>query len=269
MDAAGGLDRSPRRSRTLASALGRVRAMLAKPSTELQTDFIAVQLAAVLLGVAGFLALDASDASRSWATAFAGFSAVVFALATYEVARKLRFERHYGEFFSAGVSVTSDDVTDDKGRTLARKGVDEVCELHVISGLGRMAKLNRQGAVGRMRVALEVLQGIRELAADMNDPAYEHVNLVTARSDLVRLLVQMGFTPIGAPPRFDLANRIAKRLDMAFFRAFVNRNRHARPEDYIMAVMDKTRFGGSEFAEELDRQIGRVARDIVRLEGGS
>jgi hypothetical protein len=243
--------------------------LLAKPSTELQTDFMAVQLLALIVGVAGIAVLRAVGAAHGVVSWFAAVAAVTFAAATYEVARKLRFEHHYGEFFSAGVSVTSDDVVDDQGRVLARRGVDEVCELHVISGLGRMAKLNRLGAVGRMRVALETLQGIRALAGDKADPLYERVGLVTARSDLVGLLLRMGFTAIARPPRFDLANRAAKRLDILYFRTFVNRNRHARPEDYHMAVMNWGEFTGPEFAEALERQIRRIEGDIVKLEGGS
>lgn len=269
MDAAGGLDKSPRSSHARARARGRVLAMLAKPSTELQTDFLAVQFVALIVGVAGIAVLRAAGAAREPVGWFAAVAAAIFAAATYEVARKLRFERHYGEFFSAGVSVTSDDVVDDEGRLLARRGVDEVCELHVISGLGRMAKLNRLGAVGRMRVALETLQGIRALARDMGDPLYERVGLVTARSDLVGLLLRMGFTGIARPPRFDTANRIAKRLDILYFRLFVNRNRHARPEDYHMAVMARGDFTGPEFAEALDGQISRIEGDVVKLEGGS
>lgn len=266
MDAAGGLDRSPRSSH--ARARGRVLAMLAKPSTELQTDFMAVQFVALIAGVTGVAVLRAAGASRQPVGWFATVAAAVFAAATYEVARKLRFEHHYGEFFSAGVSVTSDDVVDDEGRVLARRGVDEVCELHVISGLGRMAELNRRGAVGRLRVVLETLQGIRALARDMDDPLYERVGLVTARSDLVGLLLRMGFTEIARPPRFDSANRVAKRLDVLYFRTFVNRNRHARPEDYHMAVMSWGEFTGPEFAEALEGQIRRIEGDIVKLEGG-
>jgi hypothetical protein len=139
----------------------------------------------------------------------------------------------------------------------------------VVSGLGRMAKLNRRGAVGRLQVVLETLQGIRALVGDMDDPVYEHVGLVTARSDLVGLLLRMGFVEIARPPRFDLANRIAKRLDILYFKTFVNRNRHARPEDYHMAVMSWGEFTGSEFADALEGQIRRIEGDIVKLEGGS
>lgn len=239
---------------------------LRKPSTEMQADAIGLQVASVLVGCVGTAGLAVAGLGPAAYAPFAGTALVVAGLSTFVVLWKLRYERRYGDFFMSSVAVTSNDLLDDEGLVLARKGVDEVCELHVIRGLARMSVLNRQGSAGRLTIVLETLEGIRSLLDDMDSRLYRDVTVVTARSDLVGLLFKMGFDEITDPPRYDFVNRLEKRLLMTFVGMVAGRDRSTRPEDYRMAVIPREKFTDGPFRITLDRQIDRVARNLARLQ---
>lgn len=185
-------------------------------------------------------------------------------LSTVEALWKRRFERTYGDFFMASAAVASQDVIADDGRVLARRGIDEMCELHVIGGLGRMKVLSRQGRAGRLTIVAETLEGLQALAEDMDDPLFAKARVVTARSDLVGLLFKMGFEEVSAPRPYDVANRLEKRLLMLRLGRLVGRDRSTRPEDYRMAVMTRERFTGDEFRAAIARQVERARADLER-----
>lgn len=260
----GAFDDKLRRPETTRGCIGRLLRTLRMPSTEIQTDALGALVASVVVGSVGAAVLAMSGLGPEVYASFAGAALAVAGLSTFEVLRKLRYERHYGDFFMASVAVASDDLRTDDGRVLARKGIDEVCELHIIGGLVRMSLLNRRGAAGRLTIVLEALGGLRSMLDDMGDPLYRDVVVVTARSDLVRRLFKMGFDEIGDPPRYDLVNRLQKRVLMTFLRTLTGRDRSARPEDYRMAVIPRQRFTEGAFPAALDRQIDRIVVDLAR-----
>jgi hypothetical protein len=163
----------------------------------------------------------------------------------------------------AGLSVASANIVDDHGTMLAQRGVDEIWELHLIGGFGRMARLSRQGRSGRLGIVLETLQGIREMLDD--EAAFEApAKTVTARSDLVALLVKMGFEEIADPPPYDLANRIDKHLLAAFLSVWLGTDRSGGPVSVRLVVMPIERFRGPVFRAALDAQISRIITDLDR-----
>lgn len=239
---------------------------LEKPSTELQTDAIGFGMAALGGGV-GAAALASAGASPEAYLPVAGVAATVAALSTYEVSRRKRFEKPYGDFFIASVAVASSDLRDDEGRTIVHKGVDEICELHAIGHLGRMADLNKQGAAGRLTIVIEMLEGFRAMIDDLDDPAYRDVSYFTARSDLTPLLFKMGFEEIADPPRYDLVNRTEKRAFMWLVGHLVGRTRTGDPETYRMAVASRDDLAGGRMRAAVDAQIARARRSLERANG--
>jgi hypothetical protein len=100
----------------------------------------------------------------------------------------------------------------------------------------------------------------------LDAPLYRDVRIVMARSDLVGTLFKMGFEEISEPPRFDLVNRLEKRVFKAAMALVAGRERSSvRPEDYRMAFLTRERFAGDEFRAALDHQIDRVAANLARL----
>lgn len=264
--AAGGID-EPRRRRGVAPSAGRLRLLarqLGKPSSEVQTDAIGLQVASVVAGGLGTFAMAYAGLPPESYLPFAGLAAAVAGVSTYEALRKLRFEKAYGEFFSAAVAVASDDVCDGSGRVVVRRGLDEICEIHAINNLAEMTGLSRRGMPGRLRIMVETLVGMRALAADMGDSAYRDVVCVTARSDLTTLLFKIGFDEIEDPPRYDFANRWDKRFLMWTIAKRVGRRPSGDPDDYRMALMTKERFASEETLTALDGQIERARRDLAR-----
>jgi len=177
----------------------------------------------------------------------------------------LRYERHYGDFFMASLAVASADLIDNEGKRLAERGVDELWELHAIGAVGRMAELSRRGAAGRLTIVLETLEGMREMLDDEIVARYERAKVVTARSDVVTLLLKMGFDEISEPPAYDLANRIDKRLLSRYLDRRTRRDGSAGLSGIRMAVMPTARFLGAEFRQTLDAQIARIKADLERF----
>ena len=236
---------------------------LEKPSTELQTDAIGFGVAALGGGV-GAAALASAGLGPETYLPVAGVAATVAALSGYEVSRRRRFEKPYGDFFIASVAVASADLRDDAGRTIVRKGVDEICELHAIGHLARMSELNKQGTAGRLTIMVETLEGLRMMMDDLGDPAYADVSYFTARSDLTTLLFKMGFQEITDPPRYNLVNRTEKRAFMWLVGRRVGRSRSGDPESYRMAVASRDDVAGDRMRAAVDAQIVRARRDLER-----
>lgn len=257
----GGRGRGSRRRSGRAQRLLR---QLEKPSSEVQTDAIGFQVVSAIGGGLGTAAM----ASAGWPPAayvpFAGAAAAIAGVSTYEALRKLRYEKPYGDFFSASVAVASDDVVDSSGRVLVRRGIDEVCELHAIKNLKRMSELSRQGLTGRLRIVLETLEGLGALIDDMGDAAFSEVSYVSARSSLTTLLFKVGFEEIERPPRYDFVNRWDKRLLMWVIGRRVGRQLSGDAESYRMALMPRDRFASTEMAAAIDGQIERARRDLTR-----
>ncbi|MFP5416207.1 MAG: hypothetical protein ACLGHZ_04925, partial [Actinomycetes bacterium] len=202
----GGLPDDEPRDRPRRRALRRWRRELARPSSEVQGDAIGLAAASALAS------LLAASAPIRWGRAVA-LAGGCLALASSVVAlRPVRQERSYGRFFSATVAVASRDVPDASGAPLVRAGEDLVCELHAVHHLADLATLRRQGHRGRLAARLEILEGIRALADSFDDPHYDGVRAVIARSGIARALVRIGFVEVPAPPRFDLINALEKRL---------------------------------------------------------
>ena len=165
------------------AAWRRWRRILARPSTEVQGDAIA------LAAVAG---------------------AVVVASALVAL-RTVRQERPYGRFLSTTVATASFDIRDAAGSLLARAGEDEIVELHVVRHLRHLAALRQQGERGRLAARLEIFTGLRAFAEDFGDPRYARATAVVARAGVARALLRLGFSEVPAP-RLDLANRVEKWL---------------------------------------------------------
>jgi len=256
-------DAVPERGRRTPRLLRELR----KPSSELQTDAIGVNLASTFGGGLGTAALVASGARPGTYLPVAGTAVAAAGLSALAALRKLRFEKHYGDFFMASVAVASADLRDEEGRTLVRRGVDEVGELHAIGHLGRMAELSRQGLSGRLTIVLESLEGMRAMMDDIADPMYRDVTYITARSDLTPLLFKMGFSVVACPPRYDWANRAHKRALMWFIGQRVGRRRPGDADSYRMAIVSKEEFAGERLRASLDAQITRVRRDLTRVRG--
>lgn len=158
--------------------LGRI---LARPSTEVQGDAIALAV------VAGAVA----------------------AASTLLALRTVSQERPYGRFLSTTVATASYDIRDTTGALLARSGEDEIVELHVIRHLRDLAALRGQGRRGRLAARVEIFTGLRAFADDFADPRYARASVVVARAGVARALLRLGFREVPAP-RLDLANRAEK-----------------------------------------------------------
>lgn len=239
--------------------------IISKPSTERQTDALFSGAVALLLGIVGSLAL--SLAGDGWAAAaFALVCALVTGGSAWVAARKLQFERHYGPFFMASVAISDVDIYDNSGRLIVRKGVDEVCELHNIGSLDRMAELNRQGKVGILTLAREMLDGVAAFAADIDDPFFGNVTYVTGYSNLTGTLFKMGFDEIENPPRLDLINRWYKPIMTRHLAKKMGRELNDDVNDYRMAIATKE-FVATQLPASIDAQKARVMRSLGRLEG--
>jgi hypothetical protein len=247
----------------LPSRLRRLVRTLQRPSTEVQADAIGIAVTSVLGGGAGAATLLATGAAPSTYLPVAGVALATAGLSAYEAARKLRYERHYGDFFMASLAVASDDLFDDDGNLLAARGIDEIWELHVIGNISRMAALNRQGHEGRLTLLRETLEGMRAMLDD-EEVARQGAKLVTARSDVVVFLLKIGFEEVSDPPPLDLANRLDKRLVARLVGRRVGRDRSLALERSRMAVITVERFLGPEFRRRLDAQIFRLAADVER-----
>jgi len=101
---------------------------------------------------------------------------------------------------------------------------------------------------------------------DVGIELYEGAKIVTARSDLVGILLKMGFEEVSDPPPFDLANRIDKRMLTRVLERRTRRDGAAGLEGYRLAVMPTHLFLGPDFRAALDAQITRVrsSREHVR-----
>jgi hypothetical protein len=242
----------------------RLLRMLRKPSSEAQTDEIGLQIIAAVGGAVGTAAMASGGLPPEAYLPFAGVMAIIAGASTYAALRKLRYEKRYGDFFSTSVAVASDDVRDSSGRILVRRGVDEVCELHAVHNLALMSSLSRQGLSGRLRIVAETLEGMRQLAEDMSDPAYRDVSAVVARSGLTGLLFKVGFEEITDPPRYDFVNRLDKHLLMWVIGLRVGRHLSGDVDTYRMAFMPKQRFASEETRWAIDAQIERARRDLAR-----
>ncbi len=235
-----------------------------KPSTELQGDFVGIHLAALAAGLVGVpvLALvGAPPTARWWLAGVAGALTVAFG---YLALRKNFFRRTYGDFFSAGIAVASDDVADGSGTIIIRAGVDQVCEIHAIGSMGRMARLKRQGLPGRLTVILEILEGLQALAAGVDDPFYRDVTYVVGRSDMTAALLKNGFVEIPDPPQFDWFNRTEKRALMSVISARVGMSRTGDFDSYRMAVLPKDVFASPEVRAAIDGLVERARQGVER-----
>jgi len=161
----------------------RWRRILARPSTEVQGDAIALAAAA---------------------GAVAAASALV-------ALRTVAHERPYGRFLSTTVATAAFDVRDAAGALLARAGEDEIVEVHAVRHLRELARLRRRGDAGRLTARLEIYEGLRAFADDFADPRYARATAIVARAGVARSLLRLGFVEAPAP-RLDLANRLEKAL---------------------------------------------------------
>ena len=209
----------------IVSAGRRWRRILARPSTEVQGDAIA------LATVAGTI------------TAVA----VVVALLT------VRGQRPYGRYLSTTVSTAGFDIRDAAGSLLARAAEDEIVELHVVRHLRDLAMLRRQGDPGRLAARLEIFTSLRSFADDFGDPRYARVTAVVARAGVARALLRLGFTEVAAP-RLDLANRVEKRL-----LAMRTGGRASLPD--CLVVMPRAQWEHPRTRARLDEWIRRWSSD--------
>lgn len=237
---------------------------LRKPSSEIQGDAIGLQVASAVAGGLGTAALASTGADPATYLSVAGVAAVAAGASTYEALRKLRYERPYGEYVSSSVAVASDDISDALGRSIVRAGIDEICEVHAIRNVDKMAKLTKQGLGGRLQVILDGLEGIRAMSLDMDDPFYDKVTYLTARSDLTNLLFNLGFSEVANPPRYDLINRVEKRVLMWRLGRQTGHKRDGDSEKYRMAIMSKADFASPDFLGRIDARIARTRRDLQR-----
>ena len=239
--------------------------MLEKPSTGVQADAIAAQVLSAAGGATATLALASAGVEPDIYVPFAGLALAATGLATWEALRKLRYERRYGRFLMVSPVVASADLRDDDGRLLARRGEDEILELHLIGDLAEMARLVRSGLPGRMAVILEGLRGLRGLIADMGDPLYARVTLVTARPHLLNMLDRLGFSEIEHPPRRSAADAVLHRIASARV-ALSTGGTPLGLDESRMSWMPRERFSSEEFATVVEAQTARVERDLERLE---
>jgi glycosyltransferase involved in cell wall biosynthesis len=248
---------------TLSNYLVRLFRMLRKPSTEKQTDALFTGIVALIAGVIGtaWMVLAGVNPLEYWP--FALLCAAVLVESAIVAARKLRFERHYGPFFMASVAISDVDIFGNDGTLIVRKGVDEVCEVHAIGSLDRMAELNHQGMTGMLTIALETLHGIREMAEDMGDPFYDKVRYVMGYSNLTKSLFKVGFTEITDPPRMDWINRWYKPIMTRRLAKRMGRDLNDDVDDYRMVIATKE-YCASDLIAAVDTQIARVERNLER-----
>jgi glycosyltransferase involved in cell wall biosynthesis len=247
--------------------LSRARRMLrelGKPSTELQGDLVGIHLVSIAAGVIGVGVLAGLGTASAVYLPLAAVATVFTIAFGYAALRKNFFRRSYGDFFSAGIAVASDDVVDASGTTLIRSGVDQVCEIHAIGHLGRMARLNREGLAGRLTVILEILEGLQSLAGDIDDPFYRDVTYVIGRSDMTAALLKNGFVEIVDPPPFDLFNRVEKHVLMWVISIRGSMRRTADSDSYRMAVLRKDVFAGPEMRAAIDMLVSRARQGVER-----
>jgi hypothetical protein len=261
--------RAPGAGHFLPRGLRRFARTLEEPSTELQADAIGIAVTTVFGSGAASAALAAAGAAPRVYLPLTGVAVAAAGLSAYEAGRKFRYEHHYGEFFMASIAVASADIVGDDGTMLAARGIDEIWELHAISGFGRMSQLSLQGPDGRLTVVLETLEGLRDMLEDPDIELYEGAKVVTARSDLVTWLVKMGFDQVSDPPPYDLANRLDKRMLTRVLAQRTRRDGAAGLEGYRLAVMSTARFLGPEFRAALDAQITRVRSSLARARSRS
>jgi glycosyltransferase involved in cell wall biosynthesis len=250
---------------TLSAALRRFWRIVAKPSTEVQTDALFAALISLVVGVGGTAAFAVSGLGAVVAVPFALVAAAALSLSVWIAVRKLRFERHYGPFFMGSVAVSDVTVTDNDGRVIIRRGVDEVAEVHEIGSLDRMAELNRQGAVGLLTIAKETLEGVRAMVDDLDDPAYAEIRYVIGYSNLTATLFKMGFDEIDDPPKLDPINRFYKPIMTKRLSKKMGKELNGDVEDYRMAYATKE-FMKTGFRDAVDAQLLRVQRGLERAE---
>ncbi len=210
------------------AAWRRWRRILARPSTEVQGDAIAI--AAVAGAVAAASALVAL--------------------------RTVRQERPYGRFLSTTVATAAFDIRDGTGSLLARAGEDEIVELHAVRHLGDLAALRRQGDDGRLAARREIFSGLRAFADDFGDPRYDRATAIVARAGIARGLLRLGFSEVPAP-RLDLANTVEKWL------LSLRTGGRASREDSLV-VMPRAQWEHPRTRERLDAWILRWRADPTR-----
>jgi hypothetical protein len=238
---------------------------LAKPSTETQTDALFAALLAVVAGTLGTTVMARAGLGPAAFLPFALLAAALAGAALLVAWRKLRFEKKYGAFFMASVAVSDVDIRDNDGRTIVRRGVDEVCEVHAIGSLDRMAQLNRQGVTGVLTIALETLEGIGEMIEDIDDPLYRDVRYVMGYSNLTGTLFKMGFDEIDDPPPLDAVNRFYKPILTRHLSKKMGRPLRDDVDAYRMAIASKE-FVRTGLMASVESQIERVRRNLDRAQ---
>lgn len=235
-----------------------------KPSSELQGDAIGVFALSVLGGVlaAGVLKAVGADGPYRWVVATAG---TVAAVSGWVAAQKLRYERPYGTFMSTSVAVASDDVVDASGATLVRAGIDEICELHLVRNVRRMAEMHTWGPGGRLAIRLDTLEALRDFRDGIDDPHYRGVTHIVARSDLVAELLTIGFTNIPEPPALDWINRVEKHLLLWQLGMRVGSTRRWDPTSERLVIMSREDFTGPETRAAVDALIARMRGVLDRI----
>lgn len=203
----------------------RWRRILARPSTEVQGDAIAIAAVAGAVAVAS----------------------------TLVALRTVGQERPYGRFLSTTVATAAFDIRAITGSLLARAGEDEIVELHVVRHLRDLAALRRQGERGRLAARVEIFQGLRAFADDFGDPRYARATALVARAGVAPALLRLGFSEVPAP-RLDLANRAEKLL-----LALRTGGRASLPDRLV--VMPRARWELPQTRARLDTWIRRWQSD--------
>jgi len=245
----------------VARRLARWRRILARPSTGLQGDAIALVAAGAATAVAA--AVVAGVFRTRWAPAVAAASGVVAGASAAVALRTVRHERPYGRFFTATVATADRDVRDASGRLLARAGEDDVCEFHAVRNLAKLADLRRAGPAGRLAARVEIIEGIAALADSFGDPRYAGVTALVARSDIALALRRLGFAEVDAPP-FDLPNRVEKWLLARRIRGSKARG-GVRPDTLV--VLSRSDWERPATRAALDAWLAQTRADLARAEG--
>lgn len=233
--------------------------ILRYPSTETQSQAAAFSFAYLPLDIYSF----ATGHSRI------GFVLLFLVLtAAFIAIYKLRYEKRHSLFFSTALSISIDDVYDNSKKLIIRRGESLICEVHLVSRLFTMAKLARGGKVGKLRIYLDMYQGLQDVKKDLlQNPKFKDVTYITGRSDLARKFLDVGFSEIKNPPRIDILTTGIRFLMQLTLTLLMKNNRIHPPKKLLLAVISKEDFLSDKFQNNLQNEIDSLKRTIKELSG--